>query len=311
MTTSEEIKAIRERAKGILPELLNCGIEDYEEAEAEPYFTKEVYDEGRLSGTLVLVPGEGPSVATFHEDGDSIGISRATANAFCKAGAVIRELLSALDEATREAGEEAFGPTDAAIQAIRERVKDPDPDGVMDIEGLYDDASSDRAVLLSALDEAVRERDAHDRASEAMRLNLQTRISERDIRTGELEAERDALRAGRDRLRKERDDAVAGWGLTAVLQGEVERVRRERDDNAETGRNALKAAVDAHQIILSRAEAERDALEARCERLRGVVREMLIADENGEAWCAKNGHPRLMERWAHARAVLKESLDGR
>jgi len=53
-----------------------------------------------------------------------------------------------------------IGPRPAepeAVKAIRERVKDPDPDMVLDVVGLYADASCDRAELLDLYDAQSRE----------------------------------------------------------------------------------------------------------------------------------------------------------
>lgn len=55
------------------------------------------------------------------------------------------------------------------IAEIRERVANPDPDSVLDIEGLYDDASSDRAVLIAAYDAMRQNRDYWRESCEAAR----------------------------------------------------------------------------------------------------------------------------------------------
>jgi hypothetical protein len=47
--------------------------------------------------------------------------------------------------------------TDVELAAVRERRADPDPDRCLDIVGLYDDASSDRAALLDHVDVQARE----------------------------------------------------------------------------------------------------------------------------------------------------------
>jgi hypothetical protein len=113
---NEKVAVVLEQARSILPELLNCGSswEDIVKADDEPYFTTELHGEGCFTGVRVEVGGEHPGVATFHEDGDAEGISKATAEAFCKAGSTMRDLcriireqaaeLAALREESREPG---------------------------------------------------------------------------------------------------------------------------------------------------------------------------------------------------------------
>lgn len=121
------------------------------------------------------------------------------------------------------------------IEAIRERANNPDPDMVLDIEGLYDDASADRSTLLAALDEATR-LIVHDHDGVV-------------VTQGAFNHYEDAYESALRRIRE--------------LEVERDTIQREWDKWVNTNRGWITERA--------RVLAERDALAARVERLGDVL----------------------------------------